>query len=81
MEVTCSSCQGNGSSGGVSCTVCGGDGQIDLTDANFKQIHLGDQIALTGQVWSDLLTAVADIEDKVNDVMDKCNDIMEKLNE
>ena len=51
MDTTCSACQGVGSSGGITCDVCSGTGLVGLTDANFRQITLGDQIALAGVVW------------------------------
>jgi len=56
MLITCGTCSGTGSNGGVSCSVCGGDGEIDLTDSTFKQISHGDQVALTGVVWDLMLT-------------------------
>ena len=61
MLIDCGPCNGTGAVGGVSCTVCGGDGQVDLTDLNFKQIRLEDRIALTGQVWSEILNKLGDL--------------------
>lgn len=75
MLITCTPCSGTGSSGGVSCTVCGGDGELDLTDANFKGIRVGDQIAIMGVVWDSLLTSVADIEGKLDAIDTKLDTI------
>jgi len=85
MDITCNYCNGSGTLEGVPCTYCGGDGQVSLTDDDFKHQLRGGMgnrgRLITGQVWTAILTKVADVEDKVNDVIDKCNDIMEKLNE
>ncbi len=92
MLIPCGTCSGFSSNNGISCTVCGGDGKVDLTDDAFRQITLGDQIALTGQIWSMLLAEIAaikaktdnlpeDITSDLSDILGKCTDIFEKLNE
>ncbi len=69
MEITCSPCEGTGTvSGGETCPTCGGDGKIDLTDPTFRGIPLGDQIAVMGQVWNDLLTNQAALDTKVDTI-------------
>ena len=81
MVISCWTCGGTGSVAGVSCSVCGGDGEVDLLDDKFKQIGLGSQIAVQGQVWSTILTNQADMADKLDDIMEKCNDILEQVSE
>jgi len=81
MEIACHACTEGTNSAGTPCSLCGGDGSIDLLDSAFKQIKLGPEKSLRGQVWSTILTNQADLLDKVNDVLDKCNDIKEKLDE
>jgi len=76
MLISCTPCKGTGASGGVSCTVCSGDGEIDLTDANFRGIRIGDQITLMGIVWDSLLTSASDIEDKVDAMTDSIDAII-----
>ena len=81
MIISCWTCKGTGSVAGVSCPVCGGDGEVDLLDEKFKQIEVASQLTLMGQVWSTILTNQADMADKLDNIMDKCNDIFEKVNE
>jgi len=84
MVFTCGTCSGTGSNGGVLCSVCGGDGEINLTDPTFRQISHGDQIALTGVIWDSMLTTLADIGAKLDaldvkmDVLDAHLDTIEK---
>jgi len=79
MIINCSSCINGVASDGNACTVCGGDGEIDLTDAIFGRY--GVPAGVHGVVWDAMLTRLSDIEDKVDDVMNKCNDIKEILDE
>lgn len=82
MEFTCGQCEGTGIYVGNPCSLCGGDGKIDLLDlVAMEGLDVGTSKRLLGIVWNEQLTKLSDIEDKVNDVLDKCNDIMEKLNE
>ena len=79
MDITCTACIEGTASDGNPCTVCGGDGVINLTDDNFSQcIHTRK---LHGIIWDDILTRLSDIEDKVNDVVTKCDDIKEVVDE
>ena len=79
MEITCGVCtEGVGSDGG-SCSVCGGDGLIDLADSDFRKYI--QRWALHGVIWNEMLTRLDDIEDKVDDVIVKCNDIKEVVDE
>jgi len=97
MDIKCTVCTDGVSSAGTPCTVCGGDGKINLTGENLSKY--GDKFGLHGIVWDDIITkiasivaeqasqrvaltsAFADVNDKLNDIMDKCNDIKEKLDE
>ena len=95
MDTTCSACVGVGSNGGLECAVCSGTGLVGLTDANFKQITAGDQIALTGVVWDSILTKlntltteleavknkVKKLKDDHKDLDDKLDDVMDKCND
>lgn len=66
MIIACEACSGTGLNSGVSCILCGGDGEIDLLDDAFHQIKNKQNKLLTGQVWSTLLTAVDDIDGKID---------------
>jgi len=81
MVLDCHACVDGTTSGGLSCGICGGDGEIDLLDDAFKQIPIGAEKALMGVVWSTLLTNQADMADKLNDCLDKLNDIKEVVDE
>ena len=83
MVITCGACSGAGSVSGETCLACGGDGQIDLTDADFRGISLGDQIAIMGVVWDSMLTSFVDIKSKLDaldtklDALDTHLDVIE----
>ena len=79
MEFNCYVCHGTGLQGGEPCSVCGGDGKLDLTDDRFREVDHPTINRLHGAVWNSMLLSLADLSDKVNDVMDKCDDIFEKL--
>ena len=79
MIITSSSCTNGVASDGNACTVCDGDGEIDLTDQVFGRYAIPGGVQ--GVVWDAVLKALADMEDKVDDVMDKCNDIKEVVDE
>ena len=81
MVITCHVCTEGIRSDGSTCSHCGGDGEIDLTDPSFRQIEYGPMITLVGLVWNTLLTNQANMEDKLDDIKDKCNDIKEKVDE
>ena len=75
MVIDCHACVDGTTSAGESCGLCGGDGEIDLLDAAFREIKLGSEKRLMGFVWSTLLTNQADMADRINDCLDKINDI------
>ena len=79
MVLDCTVCTNGIGSDGQTCKVCGGDSELNLTDAHFTQLI--SRWKIHGLVWNEILTQLADLTDKVNDVMDKCNDIKEKLDE
>ena len=81
MEIICHACTEGTNSAGTPCSLCGGDGSIDLLDSAFKQIKVGAEKLLMGLIWSTLLTNQADLSDKVDDVLDKCNDVLDKCND
>jgi len=88
MIINCEPCGGTGLLGDITCMYCNGDGELDLTDPEFKHMLTGPRRALQGIIWSQMFTKlgtlqadVGDLTDKVNDIMDKCNDIFEKVNE
>jgi len=54
MVITCPKCV-EGVADGTTCVYCGGDGEIDLLDAKFKELTGGESRALTGKIWTDML--------------------------
>ena len=88
MIINCHACVNGTTSNGETCSLCGGDGEIDLQDHAFRRVKYGPMKNLTGLVWNtiltnqtNLVTKIDDLTDKVDDVMDKCNDIFEKVSE
>jgi len=79
MEFTCGQCKGTGTYADITCSLCGGDGKIELTDQNMANLTEATKSKLHGMVWADMITKIADIEDKVNDVMAKCEEIYDNL--
>lgn len=74
MIIICPLCNGSGTWLGDPCWLCGGDGEIDLTDEAVLHISRETRILAEYAIRNTLLTEIADIKDK-------CNDIFEKLNE
>ena len=79
MEFDCSVCDEGTSSNGSSCTICGGDGLINLTDPAFKSIDHGTQKVLYGVVWDAILTLLTNIETKCDGFDTKLDAIDTKL--
>lgn len=75
MIIKCHACTEGTTSAGLPCSICGGDGEIDLADLAFREIKYGPMLSLTGLIWDTILTNQSDMADKINDVLDKCNDI------
>jgi hypothetical protein len=91
MLIPCNSCTNGTTSAGTQCYVCGGDGEINLIDANFKFVSDRALRPLRGVVWGDILTRLASIEaktdnlpantsSKLDDIEAKVNDVMDKCN-
>ena len=93
MVIICRGCQGTGtSSAGIPCSMCGGDGEIDLRDEAFHQIGLLRERLLRGQIWSETLTNLASIiaeqasqrvalTSAFANVNGKLDDLQDKLND
>jgi len=76
MVVDCSVCVDGIMNGGGACTICGGDGEIDLTDSSFKFVRASYKRTLEGIVWDSILTSLADIKTKL-DTLDSQHDVLE----
>jgi len=81
MVVTCEICRGTGILLEESCPNCGGDGEVDLLDDSFKHTSHSQHRILQGNIWSIVLTAVADIEGKIDDVKEKVDEIKAVVDE
>ena len=73
MLITCPKCE-NGTVNGVSCTACGGDGEVELTDFNFREFAESDFRAICGTIWTEIFSQLDDIKDKVEDIFEKVNE-------
>ena len=80
MVIDCSSCTDGTASDGNPCAVCGGDGEIDLTDAAFQKIGIGQKRALHGQVWSAILTKLDALQDDMDIIKPQIDALYEDLN-
>jgi len=65
MLVDCPTCVDGTLEGGGTCTVCGGDGEIDLTDDAFKKIRASHRRLVDGVVLSAILEELDYIHGKV----------------
>ena len=54
MEITCFACDSGTGSDGNPCVLCGGDGVVDLADADFA--NTGNPWQIHGLVWDTILT-------------------------
>ncbi len=79
MQIECQSCDDGTASDNTSCSVCGGDGFIDLLDEIFGRQQILP--AVHGLVWAEILTQLENLTTKVDDVMNKCDDIKEVVDE
>ena len=80
MEVDCT-CNNGTTSAGTVCSICNGDGKVDLTDSTFNRVNDRALRSIRGTVWGTILTNHADLEDKIADLEDKIDDIVDKLND
>ncbi len=83
MIVTCPYCEGSGiyPEVGITCAVCGGDGEIDTAGSEVMQLAVDVRDRLVFTVMEDLATKADTLEIKIDDVMNKCNDIFDKVEE
>lgn len=58
MKLTCTACIDGTHSCGEPCLVCGGDGEIDLLDADFVKVDTHGK--LRGIIWDAILTRIDD---------------------
>jgi len=58
MIIKCHACTEGTTSADLPCSICGGDGEIDLTDLAFREIKYGPMLSLTGHVWSETLIKI-----------------------
>ena len=59
MKIKCNCCIDGIASDGSSCDICGGDGDIDLTDTQLSNHN--NKFGIHGQVWDVILTLLTDI--------------------
>ena len=71
------SCNSGIKSDGSSCGICGGNGQIGLTDAAFTQIQ--NKWKLRGIIWDEILTSLASLETKCDALDTKLDALDTKL--
>ena len=69
--IPCNSCQGSGQSGGSTCSVCNGAGEVDaFGDYGMTEAHEIGMFKLLANVFDKLI----DVKEKVDEIMDKLNE-------
>ena len=80
MIISCEPCEGTGLLDEITCTYCGGDGEVDLVDSEFKHMLTGPRRTLRGVVWSSILTKLDDLQADMDIIKPWIEALYEDLN-